>query len=70
MLYSIEELHISIVKFNPLSGSGYSELPKLIRKKKTVINMKNEDNQCFKWAVTRALNPTENNAERVKSPRS
>ena len=64
-LYSIVGLDISIVKFNPLSGSGYSELPLFIRKKKAVINMKNEDNQCFKWAVTRALNPAKNNSERV-----
>jgi len=27
--------------------------------------MKNEDDQCFKWAVTRALNPVDKNAERI-----
>ena len=27
--------------------------------------MKNTDNQCFKWAVTRALNPVVKNAERI-----
>ena len=27
--------------------------------------MKNEDNQCFKWAVTRALNPVKKNPQRV-----
>ena len=27
--------------------------------------MKNEDNQCFKWCVARALNPVENNSERI-----
>ena len=27
--------------------------------------MKNDDNQCFKWAVTRALNPIDKNPERI-----
>ncbi len=78
-LYSIKGLDISIVKFNPLDGSGYSKLPKLISDKKAVINMKNEkckkecgkcekcaeSEMCFKWAVTRALNPVNDHAYRV-----
>ena len=64
-LYSIKGLDVSIVKFNPLDGSGYSKLPKLISDKKAVINMKNNDDQCFKWAVTRALNPVDRNSERI-----
>ena len=64
-LYSVKGLDISVVRFNPLSGSRYSKLPPLIAKKKAVINMKNDDDQCFKWAVTRALNPTDNHPERV-----
>ena len=27
--------------------------------------MKNEDDECFKWSVTRALNPVDKNAERI-----
>jgi hypothetical protein len=27
--------------------------------------MKNNDNECFKWAVTRALNPTDTHPERI-----
>ncbi len=64
-LYSIKGLDISVVKFNPLSGSGYSKLPPLIAKKKAVINMKNDDDQCFKWAVTRALNPAKRDSEKI-----
>jgi hypothetical protein len=30
-----------------------------------VINVKNTDNQCFKWCVARALNPVQKHAERV-----
>ena len=64
-LHSIKGLDISVVKFNPLDGSGYSKLPKLISDKKAVINMKNEGDQCFKWAVTRALHPVKRDSERV-----
>jgi hypothetical protein len=66
-LHSITGLNIVIVKFNPLSGSGYSKLPPFIAKKKAVINMKNKDDQCFKWAVTRALNPVNANSERISN---
>ena len=36
-----------------------------LRNKKTLINMKSKDDIGFKWAVTRALNPTDNHPERV-----
>ena len=41
-LKSIRGLEIGITKFNPLSGSGYSKLPKFIAKKRAVINMMNK----------------------------
>ena len=58
-------LEIHIGKFIPLSGSGQCPLPKKIVKKKAVVNMENSDNQCFRWAVTRALNPTVSNPGRI-----
>ena len=64
-LYSIIGLDISVAKFNPLRGSGHSKLPPFIANKKAVINMKNEDDQCFKWAVTRALNPVKKDSDRI-----
>ncbi len=54
-----------MVRFDPIEGSGYSKLPAFIAKKKAVINLKNEDEECFKWAVTRALHPTDSKPERV-----
>ena len=41
------------------------ELPKAIKDKKALINLKNEDQQCFKWCVTKALNPVDKNSERI-----
>ena len=30
-----------------------------------IINLKNEDDECFKRAITRTLNPVETHAERI-----
>ena len=62
---SIIRLEIHTVRFEPLRGSSYIPLPKTIRSKRAIINMKNEDNMCFKWSVARALNPVERDAERI-----
>ena len=64
-LHSIEMLEIFITKFKPLGGKSYKLFPNAIVKKKAVINMENDDDQCFKWAVTRALNPVECNPKRI-----
>ena len=59
---------ITNCKLCPLRGSSYLELSKSIRQKKAIINMKNDDVYCFKWANTRALNPVNGkheNPERV-----
>ena len=28
-------------------------------------DLRNQDDECFKWAITRALNPVEKNSERI-----
>ena len=53
------------MEFAPLKGNSWTPLPKEIEEKKAVINMKNEDDECFKWCVARALNPVENHPERI-----
>ena len=59
------KLSITKSKLNPLRGSSHIALPKWIEKKKALINIKNQDDECFKYAVTRALNPVEEHPERV-----
>lgn len=60
-------LHISVSDYQPLQGGTWVELPEFFRNKKAIINIKNTDNQCFQWAITRALNPVKRDAERVTS---
>lgn len=65
VLHSIEGLDLHTVKYTPLNGSSYIKLSNNLARKKAIINLKNEDEECFKWCVTRALNPVVNHAERV-----
>ena len=48
---------------------SYIPIPKFLAAKKAIINLKNEDDECFKWAITRALNPVEKNSERIDKKR-
>ena len=49
----------------PLGGSAWIPLPEKLAQKKAIINMKNKDDFCFKWCVTRAANMVENHPERI-----
>ena len=58
-----------MVKYTPLAGSSYIELPEELRNsKKGLINLKNEDNECFRWCHIRHLNPQEKNPQLIKKP--
>ena len=59
------KLELHFVDFVPLKGNFWIPLPEAISKKKAIINMNNEDDECFKLCVTRALNPVDKNAERI-----
>ena len=58
-------LDVHFTDFQPLRGSTFLPLLSKISTKKAVINMKNNDDQCFKWSVTRALNPVDIYPERI-----
>ncbi|VDI51899.1 Hypothetical predicted protein [Mytilus galloprovincialis] len=55
----IKRLDIHFSKFKPLAGSSFIALPKQLLLKKAIINVKNTDNQCFKWAILSALHHDE-----------
>lgn len=44
-------------KNSPICGSSYIKLPKFIENKKAVVNIKNQDQCCFAWAITSAMCP-------------
>ena len=63
---SVNSLDIHFNRFEPLSGSSYIPLPKVLENKKAIINVQNlKDNECFKWAITSAIYPAESSGKRV-----
>ena len=55
---NIEAIFIDIPNYDPLVGSSYTILPpELNNPKKSLINLKNKDNECFKWCHIRFINP-------------
>ena len=57
--HSVLSLAVHTVKYEPLGGSSYISLPAFLAAKKPIINLRNEDDECCKWTITRALNPVE-----------
>ena len=62
----VENLTLHTDIWDPIKASSYIDLPKELKNKNAIINMKNKDNnKCFLWCVLRALNPKDKNAERI-----
>ena len=58
-------VYLDFAKYTPLKGSSYIELPKYLKDKKAIVNVKNEDNKCLKWALLSALHPAKKDPQRV-----
>ena len=64
---SVDNHYLNVVKYEPMKGSSYIKLPQELRHhKKGLINMKNEDNECFRWCHIRRLNPQDKDPQRIK----
>ena len=62
---SVFSLDFHTVKYVSFGGSSYNPLPRFLAATKAIINLKNADDECFKWDITRALNPVEEHSERI-----
>ncbi len=51
-----EDLLLGIVRYKPFRGRSYIKTPAYVPPR-TVINVKNQDNRCFEWAILSALFP-------------
>ena len=49
------ELYLNIAMYEPLKGTSYIPFTKSLTNKKAIINVKNNDNECLKWALLSAL---------------
>ena len=59
------KLVLHTTRWDPINAGSYIELPEVLKNKHAIINMKNQDEECFKWCVLRALYPKDKNAERI-----
>ena len=63
----IDSHYINVTTYQLLHGPSYMELPmKLRNPKKGLINIKNKDNECFRWCHIRHLNPQKKDSQRIK----
>jgi len=61
----VVNFQINTAVYKPFKGSSYIPSPKFLASKKAIINMENNDEDCFKWCITRVLNPVERDSERI-----
>ena len=63
----ILHMDIDFHRLNLTRGSSYIPLPDWLMKKKAIINPRNSDMECFKWAIITAMKWEEigNNPERI-----
>ena len=51
ILESIDYLRLYTAEYAPMHGNSYIPTPKAIVHKKAIINIKNEDDKCFEYAI-------------------
>ena len=62
---SVDHHYLNVVQYQPLVGSSYIKMPRDLRNR-SLINLKNSDNECFRWCHIRHLNPQKTNPQRIK----
>ena len=66
VISNIDEHYINTAVYKPLEGSSYISLPLELRNsKKGLVNLKNDENECFRWCHFHYSNPQEKNPQRI-----
>lgn len=66
-LHRINKLDVNYNKFSHFSGSSYIPLPKSIQNKRAIVNVENNDNQCFRWAILSKIHQVKKHVERLSN---
>lgn len=59
-LQKIVDFEVQVSSYDPYNGASYIALPKKLDDKGACINVRNEDNMCFKYAILSAMYPGKN----------
>ena len=57
---SVDLVYYSLHKMSLNRSGSYVDSPKWLKNKRATINLKNKDNECFKYAIKVALNHEKN----------
>src|SRR5437868_6150443 len=58
-------MEIRTAEYRPFHGSSYIPLPSELKNKHAIVNVQNQDEKCFVWAVLASLYPVQKNSNRV-----
>ena len=53
---NVKTIYLMMTKYSP-GGGTFISLPKEIKNKKSLLNVRNNDNKCLLWSLLAALNP-------------
>ena len=69
---SVDLLHYNLHKISLNRGGSYIDSPKWLKNKKATINPQNNDDKCFQYALTAALNyeQIKKNPQRISDTKS
>eukprot|EP01050_Picozoa_sp_SAG11_P029902 SAG11_NODE_8610_length_994_cov_2.696429_2_plen_93_part_00 len=65
MFHRVLTAEVHIARYKAIKGGSYIDLPKPLKTKKAIINVKNKDHECFKWSMLFAMFPAKKDAERI-----
>ena len=65
VITAVNKHYINVATYKPTSGSSYIDLPPELKSRKATVNLRNEDNECFRWCHIRHLNMIKDNPHRI-----
>ena len=69
LVENVKTIHLMTTKYNP-GGGTFISLPKEIKNKSSLLNIRNNDNKCLLWCLLAALNPVaEHQRQKLNSTR-
>ena len=69
IIQKFTNITLNVTEFRPCAGGTYLELPPCLKKKKkSLLNIQNNDDKCIVWCITAALYPSnDHHASRTKT---
>ena len=65
-LWNLVSLDIGAVRYDPVNGSSWLELPESIAATQACVNVQNDDQKCLVWAIRSALDNIPDNPQNVQ----